>query len=67
MKDIAVYLIYATAVFITGKYFYRWWNGELNNSAIFEWFGRGFFFAWGVLTATAVLMLIVRLIVEGAA
>ncbi len=64
MKDFPMYVIYGTALFITIKYFWRWFNGELNNAAIIEWFGRGFFFGWGVITATLTVFLVVRLIVE---
>ncbi len=52
MKDFAVAIIYGAALFVSIKYAWRWYNGELSTPAIMEWFGRGFFFAWGVIAAT---------------
>lgn len=64
MKDFGLAIIYGTALFLTFKYGWRWFRGELSTVAIFEWFGRGFFFAWGVITATLVLFLVIKLITE---
>lgn len=43
MKDFAVAIIYGAALFVSIKYAWRWYNGELSTPAIMEWFGRGFF------------------------
>ncbi|MFW6525923.1 hypothetical protein [Acinetobacter baumannii] len=64
MKDFAVAIIYGAALFVSIKYAWRWYNGELSTPAIKEWFGRGFFFAWGVIAATLTVFLIIRLITE---
>ena len=64
MKDFAIAIIYGTALFVSIKYAWRWYNGELSTPAILEWFGRGFFFAWGVIAATLTMFLVIRLIME---
>ena len=64
MKDFAIAVIYGTALFVSIKYAWRWYNGELSTPAILEWFGRGFFFAWGVIAATLTMFLVIRLIME---
>lgn len=63
-SDLFVILLYSIALFATFKVFLLWLRGGLNVTGAYEWFLRGFFMAWGVMTCVFVVLLIVRLIAE---
>ncbi|MFW2055766.1 hypothetical protein GPS47_14145 [Acinetobacter haemolyticus] len=63
MKNFGVALIFGTALFLTVKFLWHWYKVGLNHDAIIEWFGRGFFFALGILTATLTVILVMRLVI----
>ena len=63
MKDLLLYGIYAAALLASFKMGWLWWNGKLSATGAFEWFSRGYFFAWGAITAMLVALLMIKLIV----
>lgn len=64
-QDFFVVLIYSVAVFTAFKVLIFWLNGRINTSNACEWFLRGFFMAWGIVSCLFVVLLIVRLFAGG--
>ncbi|MDN8180441.1 hypothetical protein QZK00_12395 [Acinetobacter baumannii] len=64
MKFDQYFLIFLAsfAFYFAVRFFYKWFTGRFNNSAINEWMNRGFSFGLGLMASFVVIAVIVHLL-----
>ena len=63
-SDFLVAIIYSIAIFGAIKVCIAWLQGRINSPVAWEWFLRGFFMAWGVMTCLFVVLLVIKLVMK---